>query len=107
MKSLMCVIAAIFITMEVAKAELAPFAIQFEIVCDKTSAVTNVLEKKYNEQAVMIAPSKNDNGEDLYHALWVNTENSTWTFIVANRQKDVSCVIASGKDFSLRSPSGI
>jgi hypothetical protein len=67
------------------------------MMCGDTDPLVTNLRDKYGEEIIMMAPSKNEYGDDLFHSLWYNAGTSTWSFLVVNRQKGVTCVIASGE----------
>jgi hypothetical protein len=64
-------------------------------------------ETKYSEEVVMMAPSQNTQGHDLFHSLWINAGSTTWTFIVVNKQVGVTCILASGDNMKMMLPPGI
>jgi len=62
------------------------------------------LREEFEEEIVMMSPSKNNVGDDLFHSLWINAGTTSWSFIVVNKQKNVTCVIASGDNVSMFFP---
>ena len=81
-----------------------PFNAELPMICGDTQNLVDGLRDKYGEEIVMMAPSKNEYGDDLFHSLWYNAGTSTWSFIVVNRQKGVTCVIASGEQAKMFFP---
>jgi len=77
-------------------AEDDPYNATLPMICGNTDNLLNGLKKKYGEEIVMMAPSQNTYGDNLFHSLWINMGTSTWTFMVVNRDKGVTCIIASG-----------
>lgn len=88
-------------------AAVAAFELQLPIVCGPTGPLLDGLNNRYNEEIIFMSPSKNADGESLTHSFWVNTQNQTWTFIVTNKEKESTCVIASGDNFWLVTPQEI
>ena len=79
---------------------------QLPIFCGDTEHLIDGLKKRYEEEIVMMAASANAQGHELYHSLWINQGTSTWSFIVVNKQVGVTCVIASGDNFTMFFPGG-
>lgn len=86
-------------------AEVQPFETQLPMICGDTQNIVDGLRTKYEEEIVMMSEGVNDRGDELYHSLWINYGKQTWTFIVVNKPKDVTCVIASGNTLSMFFPS--
>ena len=87
-------------------AAVAAFELQLPIYCGPTDELLKGIREKYKEQIIFMSPSKNEIGEDLTHTFWLNPQTQTWSFIVTNKQKETTCVIASGDDFRLFPPQG-
>ena len=87
-----------------ARAEIEPYTTELPIMCGDTSNLIEGLKKKYDEEIVMMAAGKNNVGDELYHSLWINAGTKTWSFIVVNKQKNVTCVISSGDNFTMFFP---
>ena len=85
-------------------AQTQPFETSFPITCGNTKNLVDSLREKYQEEIVMMAPGRNASGDELYHSLWINAGTSSWTFIVVNKQKNTTCVIASGTDVTMFFP---
>jgi hypothetical protein len=81
-----------------------PFNSELPMMCGDTNNLVTNLRDKYGEEAVMMAPSKNEYGDDLFHSLWYNAGTTTWSFIVVNKQKGLTCVIASGEQAKMFFP---
>jgi hypothetical protein len=88
-----------------ARAEVQPYETRLPIMCGDTSNLIEGLEEKYDEEVVFMAGGKNQTGDELYHSLWINYGTKTWSFIVVNKQKNTTCVIASGDNFTMFFPS--
>lgn len=88
----------------ISKAEVPPFELQLPITCGDTNNFLDGLKERYNEEVVMMSSSKNDNGEQLYHSLWINMGDQTWSFIVVNKERGVTCLLASGSNFKMFFP---
>jgi hypothetical protein len=102
------VIAAILFAMLIAidaRAEVKPYEVQLPIMCGDTSNLIEGLEEKYDEEVVFMAGGKNNTGDELYHSLWINYGTKTWSFIVVNKQRNTTCVISSGDNFTMFFPS--
>ena len=88
-----------------AKAEIQPFEMNIPTMCGDTEKLLKGLRDSYDEEMVMLAPSENEIGEKLFHSLWINYGNKTWTFIVVNKPKGITCVLASGDTLQMMFPS--
>lgn len=64
-------------------------------------------KEMYNEELVFMSGSVNAIQEELYHQLWMNPSNQTWTFMVTNKPREMICIIASGQGFADLSKIGI
>lgn len=82
----------------------SPFNAELPMVCGNTDNILAGLRERFNEEIVMMAPSENNMGDELYHSLWINAGTSSWSFIVVNKQRNVTCVIASGQNVSMFFP---
>jgi hypothetical protein len=82
------------------------FELQLPIICGPSENMLEGLRTEYQEQIVFMSPSENEIGEDLTHSFWMNPQTQTWSFVVTNKQKETSCVIASGDKFQLFQPQG-
>jgi len=87
-------------------AAVAAFELQLPIMCGPSQNLLEGLRERYKEEIIFMAPSKNEDGEDLAHSFWVNPRTKTWSFIVTNKQKQTTCVISSGDNFQLFPPQG-
>ena len=87
-------------------AAVAAFELQLPIMCGPTENLLTGLRERYQEQMLFMSPSKNAIDEDLTHSFWLNPDTQTWSFIVTNKQKKQTCVIASGDKFQLFPPQG-
>jgi len=79
---------------------------QLPMFCGDTEHLIDGLKKRYEEEIVMMAASANAQGHELYHSLWINQGTKTWSFIVVNKKVGVTCVIASGDNFTMFFPGG-
>ena len=93
------------LSVPISKAEIPPFDFQLPITCGDTNNILNGLKERYNEEVVMMASSNNDNGEQLYHSLWINMGDQTWSFIVVNKDRGVTCLLASGENLKMFFPN--
>ena len=80
---------------------------QLPMFCGDTEHILEGIKSKYAEEVVMMAPSQNGQGHDLFHSLWINAGSTTWSFIVVNKQVGVTCIIASGDNMRMMLPPGI
>ena len=87
-----------------AYAEVEPFETNLPIICGDTSNIIEGLREEYDEEIVMMSAGINATGDELFHSLWINYGDQTWSFIVVNKQKDVTCVIASGDTLTMFFP---
>jgi len=87
--------------------DIQPDVKQLSMQCGDSEHMIEGINKEYTEEIVMMAPSQNQVGHDLFHSLWINAGTSTWSFLVVNRNLGVSCLIASGDQFKMFFPSGI
>ena len=97
MKPILWSIAAIFVAVlniESVKAE--SFELQLPISCGPSANLMANLPDRYGESMMFKSDSKNDQGEDLTHSFWFNPNTTTWTFVVTNVTREVTCVLASG-----------
>jgi hypothetical protein len=85
-------------------AQTQPFELQMPVTCGDSRTILNGLKERYSEEVVMMSSSYNENGEQLYHALWVNIENQTWSFVVVNEDRGATCILASGDNFNMVFP---
>ena len=85
-------------------AAVAAFELQLPIVCGPTDNILNGLRNKFQEEIIFMSPSQNETGDELFHSLWVNPDTQTWSFVVVNKPKKTTCVIASGDKFQLFGP---
>lgn len=81
-----------------------PYNAELPMMCGNTQNLVDGLRERYGEEIVMMAPSKNEYGHDLFHSLWYNAGTTTWSFIVVNKQKDTTCIIASGEQANMFFP---
>lgn len=81
-----------------------PYNAELPMMCGNTQNLVDGLRERYGEEIVMMAPSENEYGDDLFHSLWYNAGTTTWSFIVVNKQKGVTCVIASGEQANMFFP---
>lgn len=95
MKPILWSIAAIFIAVESVRAE--SFELQLPITCGPAANFEANLPEKYGEKMMFKSDSKNEAGEDLTHSFWYSPRTSTWTFVVKNVTRGVSCVLANGE----------
>jgi len=86
------------------QAEVQPFKTQLPMICGETQNIVDGLRTEFEEEIVMMASSTNNVGEDLFHSLWINAGTTSWTFVVVNKQKNVTCVIASGDNVNMFFP---
>lgn len=86
---------------------IEPFQEQLPAHCGDTDHLIEGLREKFSEEMIMMSASKTASGDDLFHSLWINVNTTTWTLIAVNRQKGVSCVIASGDNAKMMVPAGI
>jgi hypothetical protein len=87
------------------QAKSQPFELQLPITCGPSETFTTNLKNKYGEQMIMMAGSLNEKGETLYHSLWINAETRTWTFVVANVERETSCILGSGDGINIVYPT--
>jgi hypothetical protein len=66
------------------------------ILCGPTQNMLQGLRNRFNEEIVFMAPSQNAIGHNLTHSLWINMDSTTWSFVVVNKEKNVTCIISSG-----------
>lgn len=66
------------------------------ILCGPTENLLKGLKRQYDEEIIFMAPSQNQVGDNLFHSLWINTETTTWSFIVVNKKRNTTCIISSG-----------
>ena len=85
-------------------AEVQPFETNLPMICGDTSNIIDGLREEHNEEIVMMSAGKNATGDNLFHSLWINYGDQTWTFIVVNKPKNVTCVIASGDTLTMFFP---
>lgn len=90
-----------------ANAEVESFETRLPITCGDTTNLIEGLKGAYGEEVLVMAADKTPDGNDLFHSLWVNYSTKTWTFIAVNKQKGVTCVIASGNNLNVFFPTGI
>ena len=83
---------------------IEPFEINMPMMCGDTKNLVDGLNDNYGEEIVFMAPSKNSNGDNMFHSLWINYDTKTWTFIVVNREKGITCVMASGDGLKMFFP---
>jgi len=86
-------------------AAVTAFELQLPIMCGPAENLLNGLRERFDEEIVFMAPSQNEQGHDLFHSLWINTDTTTWTFVVTNKQKETVCVISSGDNMQMFSSS--
>jgi len=85
--------------------ELTPQYLLLE--CYPTKIFIKRFVQVYGEEIVFKSQSKNELGDELYHQLWMNPVTQTWTFMVSNTPKEMTCIIASGKGFAPLDKTGI
>lgn len=76
------------------------------VQCGPTVPLLDGIKSRYGEEIIFMAPSKNSEGHDLFHSLWYNPKEHTWTFIVVNKQKGSTCIFASGDNAQTFEPRG-
>lgn len=84
-----------------------PFEERLPIQCGDTEHLVEGLGERFKEEMIMMAAGKTASGDNLFHSLWINVETTSWTLIAVNREKGVSCVIASGDNAQMMVPAGI
>jgi hypothetical protein len=108
MRKLIFAVIAAMVAVLGAKMTLAeviqPFEIALPVTCGDTEKTLEGLNKVYNEEIVFLADGSNELGDELYHSLWINYANKTWSFIVVNKPRNITCVIGSGENFSMFFP---
>lgn len=82
------------------------FEIQFPVICGNATNLSQGLAERFSETKMFQANSKNEKDESLTHSFWLNFETKTWTFIVTNNDKEITCIIASGDKFEMATPEG-
>lgn len=87
------------------QAEVQPYETRLPIMCGDTDNLIDGLKKEYDEEIVFMAGGYNQQGHELYHSLWINYGTKTWSFMVVNKEKDTTCVISSGDNFTMFFPS--
>jgi hypothetical protein len=87
-------------------AAVAAFELQLPIMCGPTDNLLAGLRERFQEQIIFMSPSKNEIDEDLTHTFWLNPDTQTWSFVVTNKQKQTTCILASGNKFQLFPPQG-
>jgi len=85
-------------------AAAAVFELQLPMICGDTENILTGLRNEFKEEIVFMAPGQNAQGDVLSHSLWINADSSTWTFVVVNREKETTCVIASGDKLQMYFP---
>ena len=85
-------------------AAAAALELSLPIFCGPSENLLEGLRDRYNEEIVFMAPSANEVGDELYHSLWINADTKTWSFLVVNKQKETTCVIASGDNLNMFFP---
>lgn len=80
---------------------------QLPMFCGDTEHILEGIKTRYSEEVIMMAPSQNAQGHDLFHSMWINAGSTTWSFIVVNKQVGVTCILASGDQMKMFFPSGI
>ena len=91
----------------VAHAEVEPFSTMLPIECGLTTNLLEGIKERYEEEVVMMSAGKTATGDELFHSLWINYGTKTWTFLAVNKDKGVTCVIASGDNLVMFFPNGI
>lgn len=77
------------------------FTLQYPIDCGLTKNLENNLSIEYGEEIFVYDEVFNEEGEPLVHSLWLNPVTGSWTFVITNRSRDVSCVMATGDSLEL------
>ena len=85
-------------------AQIQPFELNLPITCGDTNKMIEGLREEYDEEIVMMSSDVNELGEELYHSLWINAKNKTWSFIVVNKPKGITCMLASGSTLQMFFP---
>jgi hypothetical protein len=80
------------------------FETQLPIVCGNSTNMLRGLEKEYDEEIVFLAAGATETREEIYHTLWINIGNQTWSFVAVNKDRGIACVIASGEQFKMFFP---
>jgi hypothetical protein len=83
------------------------FETEIPVICGDGKNIIDGLREKFEEEILFMAPSKNAQGDDLFHSLWVNHSKGSWSFIVLNKQKGIVCILGSGEDGKSFIPTGI
>lgn len=105
MKSLMWVLATVFvavINMQSVRAE--SFELDYTVTCGLTDNVTANLQSEFGETMFLINESFNEHNEPIYSSLWINHETKTWTFLVSNEPRGISCIMGSGENMNVVLP---
>lgn len=80
-----------------------PVIIDKKVACDDTSKMLPFLVDKYNEQPIWVGniekPKDSKPKEPSYLAVTLNKETQSWSVIIYNR--DISCLIDSGKGYRI------
>ena len=85
---------------------IIPFNVQIPHMCGDTEHLLEGIRDKYKEEIVFMAPSVNEAGQELFHSLWYDPVGHTWTFVVVNKERGVTCVLASGDNAQTFVPKG-
>lgn len=106
MKPLIWAFATIFVAViNMQSVQAQSFELQLPITCGSSEIFIANLKEKYGEQMIMMASSQNEDGETLYHTMWINPETRTWTFIVNNVERKTSCLLGSGDGMNIVYPT--
>lgn len=77
---------------------------QIPLSCGDTEHLLDGIAERYGEEMVFFSVGRNLQGHQLTHSLWINYGTKTWTFFVINNDIGVTCVHASGDNFSMGFP---
>ena len=76
-----------------------------KVTCDDSSKMLPFFGEKYGEEPMWIGTAKADDGKSVvYLGVVVNSETQTWSVVMYN--KEVACLIESGKGFKFTLPEG-
>jgi hypothetical protein len=69
------------------------------IVCDDASKMLPLIAKQYGETSMWVGTDDNSK-----FTITVNTETQTWSIIQFNIEKNIACLVDSGKGFKFKIP---
>lgn len=104
MKALVLALLLVIPTVQSVAQEPTPSNNAFEVLvpltCGPVQEVLNML-KNAGEDMIFIAEAPSTTDERLFASVWINQQTQTWTMLMTNKERMVTCILGSGTNFAM------